>query len=612
MQVMAVCDSIYSCLSRFLLSTSFLMCALLPTVAKAEFFVPTSLGGQVSYGYGISKADNAETERTSLNVNLLGSGYFWEPWFVTLGGAVGLGLSETNSNPGGGSEASTVTGNLDFTVFPRSRFPTFFGYSVSNSRTQPLEGVFTEGQDYEVRRFYIRQLYNRSNNLRFSAYFNQNELNTDGQQDSTDQAMGFEVNRRQSFQVIQSGFRHNISKFTQPRRENTDSNVYLNHGYYPSSDLGVISLANYIQTISEQRGVRSTENASIQGSSSFYWRPEHRPFFVSGGLRLFKSENDGRESRSAATTIAGSYRYSRNTRFNLGASVNLTETDTQQTTSVSETLSAAYNSDPYRFFGMDWSWATGAGLSNTNRSTDGGSTAAATSTTDETQAAEEDSVQSVNASLSHRFSKGWVLGKYSSLRFNFGQGAGGGKSTVEEEPVYSLNHSTGLSWSRSAPGAQTSATMQYSDNRSYVGDAITIFQTLNFQMTRQQNINRLSGMTGTFNFQASESQAEDEQGAVSSDADGVSHAGSASLAYFHSRFFGIYRLRFDSTVTTRDLLNSETNSSGSSESEEVKLDWRNNFTYNIGLLSTSLNITVTDVGGEARAWSSFFRATRSF
>lgn len=600
------------CLSTLLLVSAFLTLFVLPLKVRAEFFVPQSLGGQISYGYGISRAQNAETERTSLNLNFLGTGYFWEPWMVTMSGGIGLGLSETNSNPGGGSEASTITGNVDFTVFPRSRFPTFIGYSVTNSRTQPLEGVFTAGQDYEARRFYIRQLYNRSANLRFSAYYNNNQHNSEGLDDSEDQTFGFIVNQRQSYQVIQGGFRYNTTKFYNPKRESSDSNIFLNHGYYPSTDLGVISLANYVETSSKTAGISADESTSVQGSSSFYWRPEHRPYFVSGGIRLFKSENAGQENRSAATTITGSYRFSRNTRVNLGASVNLSETGDQQTTTVSESLTGTYNSDPYRFIGMDYSWAAGAGFSNSNRSGDTGSQTSTTTGSDSEAYANEDSVQTANASLSHRVSKGWVLGNYSSMRFNFGQGVGGGKSSVDEDPVYSVNHSTGVSWSRSAPGAQTSANLQYSDNRSYAGDTGTIFKMLNFQLTRQQNINRLSGLTGTFNFQASQSLSDDGQQTTDTGEEDINHAGSMSLAYYHSRFFGIYRLRFDSILTTRDFLNSETNTTVDGESNDVKLDWRNNFTYNIGLLSTALNITVTDVGGESRAWSAFFRATRSF
>ncbi len=595
--------------------------------ASAEFFVPQSLGGQLSYGYGFNRAANAESERTMVSVSVGTSGYFWEPWFLTLGANVGLNLGETVSNPGGTSQSTSVSGELDFTLFPRSRFPTDFGYAVTNSKSEMVDSTLTRDQEYEVRRFYINQHYTGRDNLRLTAWLNQSTVDAFSEKDSEIWSFGVEATKRQAYQIMDGGMRANKVNTVGDAQESRDSNIFFNHGYYPGPEEGVISLLNYARSQTQASDTASTESSSAQASSTFYWRPEHKPYHVTGGVRFFVSDPNGTgKQRSAATSVATSYRVSRNTRMGLGVNFNVADSGDVQTTTISELLNATYNSDPYRFWGLDYSWGAGASASNTTFNSDGNNNqTSGTSTQTGTEDTQEGSTQSVGGSLSHRLTKGWVLGRYSSAHISVGQGGGASKTNTDVDPVYNVTHSAGIGWSRSAPGAQTSSSLQFSDSRSYA-DVDTVFQSLNFQLSRQQAINRLSGVTGSLNYQATKSfiKTTDQtqtQTAVADDNGKLYEGGGAALSYNHSRFLGIYRLRFDSSMTTRNMFRSETGAGGSGnnsssnnvrDERNITLDWRNNLTYNIGLLFTSLSYNVSDLGGENRSTSFFFRATRSF
>lgn len=574
----------------------------------AEFFVPESLGGAIGYGYGYSRSENTEMERTNLNIQLNGNGYFWEPWFLTLGAGIGIGLSESVSNPGGGGRSTGISGAMDFTLFPVSRFPTQIGFSVTNSASEMTGSALGPSQESESRRFYLRQQYTSRNNLRLMAHYNFIQSIAGDGNESINNSFGLDINKRQSYQTFHGGLSYTQVMMENPDRTNTDSNLYFNHSYLPGPEMGIISLLGYASNSFESGAVTDGETTSTQGSSSFYWRPQDRPFYVSGGLRVIRiGAANGQETRSAGSSLNASYNYSRSTRFLLGINANATDTGGTQTTSLSESFTANYNADPIRLFRMDYSWSAGLGLGNSNQTTDDTTGGTTNQTTDD--------VQSGSVSFGHRINKAWILTKYNSMNFSVGQGGGATRTSTDDEPTYNINQGASLSWARAAPGAQTNMAMQYSNNRS-LGVLDTMFASWTLQLSRQQTINRLSSMSGSFNYQKTSTTTEtldetDPLNPVLVSNHLESSAGSAALNYNHSRFLGIYRLNFASTLTTRDLLrssNRETTSTG----DEVKLDWRNVFTYNIGLLSTSLTVNVTDTGGEQKTWSAFFRATRSF
>ncbi len=614
-------------------------CAWSP-LAMAEFFIPQSLGGSIGYNYGYNQVDTSESERSSINLGINMSGYFWEPWFMTGGGGLGLSLSDAVSNTGGTSKSSSVSGDLNFTLFPSSRFPTDFGYSVTTSESESVENsLASNGQSYRVRRGYIRQLYTTEDNMQLTAWLNQSIVESDTRADSEIWTLGLEGNKRYSYQSVDSGLHLNQSRTPETGYESRDGNFFINHGYYPGTDIGAISQVNVNRTsnsikarnqVTGATSTSSSETSSAQIGSNIYWRPEHRPYYVSGGVRFSRSSSDnGGEVRGASTSVATTYRYSRNTRFSGSIFANVNEYGDQQSTSVSESLNSDYSSDPYRFYGFNYSWGAGAGVSNTNQQVEGGQQQQQQQQTDTTASGDstspEGNVQTVNASLSHRLARPWILSKYSTLSFNIGQGVGGSKASTEKDPAYSVNHSTGVTWNRSAPGSQTSASLSGADTRSYAKDEI-IYQTVMFQLSQQQSIDRLSGITGSVNYQASKSESTPRDGSTTNTSGTttdstassnynngeITETGSVGLSYFHSRFLGIYRLRFNSTVTTRGLFSDQNNNTQSSGESNVQLDWRNDLTYNIGLLTASMNFNVSDLGDGRRSKSFFFHATRNF
>jgi hypothetical protein len=191
------------------------------------------------------------------------------------------------------------------------------------------------------------------------------------------------------------------------------------------------------------------------------------------------------------------------------------------------------------------------------------------------------------------------------------QSLSGGKSSDVDVISRSISSSLSLGWNHSGFGGNTIAGASVSDSRSF-GQQSSAFQVLNAQLARNQDLSRLSSLTGGINFQASRAPAlgGDATGGSDSRAAGIngrtSRSASASFGYIHSRFLGVHGLLFNSRLSIPTILKDE-----SAQSTAAK-DWDNNLGYRIGLLALNLSARATESGPGQRAYSVTFQAVRSF
>jgi hypothetical protein len=564
--------------------------------AYAEYFVPTTLGGSLGYGYGYSRVETGESEQTSLVLTVNGGGYFWQPWFLVMSAGVSVGLGEAESTTSVGTTSKTAGGNVDLTLFPESRFPTSVGFSQSDSRQEVQENINFNGQDYRVRRIYIRQLYTTLDGTVFNLNLSQNMVSLSGQtSDAVDRSLGLEVRRRLSHHDLEFSGNYFENEPASTTLKNTSLNLLFAHNYLPSTEVGVNSLASHSSTESTGGGFAGTEFNYDQLSSTFYWRPEHRPYFISGGARVFQMSSGG-ESRGVATNANASYRLTRN--INLGASVTVNASDSagRQSTDSAQSLSASYFSDNYVIIGFDYGWNANASFANTISRSD-----ATTNTVgDETTA---DS-QNVTGSVSHRLSRSWLLGRSSSVNFGFGQGAGASKASDNADVPWTLSNSASAGWNHHGFGGSTSINMSVSDSRVF-SESDTSYQVASAQVARNQELSRLSTLSGSATFQASRTTSP----AISEDGDTEtreSKSAGAAFSYGHGRFLGVHNLVFSSQLVFPNLLASD------ETTVQSTTEWDNTLNYRIGLLSLSLIARMRESGVGQRAYSLSFQAIRTF
>lgn len=573
-----------------------LVATILPAGVHAEFFVPKGLGGSLGYGYGYSKIAESESEQSTITLTLNGNGYFWQPWFLTMGAGVGLGLSQADSSGGSGSIGKSISGGTDFTLFPESRFPTSFGFSQSDSRQEVKDNLLLGGQHTQSRQFYIRQAYNTLGGTNMNAWFTQNSATTSSQPgESIDRSLGFQIRKRVPYHDFGFGGGYFENEPAQTDVKSSNSNLLLSHNYSPSMEVGVSSVASYSEGGATGRGVPKFNSRYGQVSSSFSWRPEHRPYYISGGALVYTVLSTTK-SRGVATNANASYEFARNLRLSGGVSVSVTDVDGKQSVSSGQSLGTGLSSEPYVILGFNYGWNFGINFnSNVERSEGSLGT-----TTTKTQ-------RSASLSGSHSLGRSINLGRDSAANVSFTQSAAISKSSGSKSAPRSLSNSASLGWNHNGFGGSTTAGISLSDSRTF-GKEDSAFQVFSAQLARTQDLSRLSSLSGSINFQAS--RADDSDSDVpsggSASKSNTSKSASAQFGYGHSRFLGVRGLVFNSRLSLPTLLKNDDTQVTSSK------QWDNSWAYRIGMLALNMDIHVTESSPGQRVYSMTFQAVRSF
>jgi hypothetical protein len=188
--------------------------------------------------------------------------------------------------------------------------------------------------------------------------------------------------------------------------------------------------------------------------------------------------------------------------------------------------------------------------------------------------------QSLALSLGHDAQKMWWTGEGSSLRLSLNQSlnenlqAGGGDST------HRLDHSASLGWNQSAWNGTTLLQMTLADSRDLGGQG-DAQQLINFQASRQQNISRLSSLSGDLTLQT---VRRDFSGGPNN---GTVTSATGQINYQHMRIFGVPSLQFQSDLRL---------SQASTDEGTDRNEWENRLDYSTGLVDTSLSYRILDDG----------------
>ncbi len=557
--------------------------------AQAAFtsLIPLNWGGNLTYGYGYVSAAS-ESEQMQLRGTVNAAGYVWQPWFATTSATLSLGLTNTQSTTSR-SDSRTTTGAFTFNVFPHSRFPFSLVYTRSDSRTAAFSDLsqLTGSVYYRLSRWSLRQSYtSRTGALSALWYYRSDLSGLTGS--SLSESYGITHQVRSAPNTLSLAANFTTSKSSESRSKPKSSSLSLNHIYTPGPETGVTNLLTYVET---DAGDGVSGATITQGSSSFYWRPEHRALSVSGGVRASKSEPAGSGSgrRSLNSNIGANYRITRRASVRAGLTIGTAESDTSQSLTSSQSVGASYASHRYPLgAGLDWMWQASGSAGNSF------------SRTDSLGVKETSSVRSLGGGLSHSLAGQWGLGRTSSLSASFSQSASASKSSAVSEATRTVSNNLNLSSNYRGRRGATYGSIQVSDSRS-TGAGASQFQRAAFTLSQDLVINRLSNLIANLSLTANRQEFENVSGGTET---GYRRFGSLGLSYRHQRPFGIYNLRFRSRFSGSKEIGNDIPSQ--------RLDWDNRFQYSLGLLSMSAGFRLTQYGDGEPTKSLNFQATRSF
>ncbi len=531
------------------------------------------------------------TVQEGVGVNV--ASYIWQPWFVQVRGSADFVHDKTFGSEGGSSFSGSAEATLD--VLPMSKYPVTLGFSHFDSRASGDFG----GADTIRDRAFINASAVLTQNLRGGLRASWDRADQDNSGIETTQTVN--LNLSQTFPRdatflgitligLSVGLSNSDFTATDPDEEDGShqvATVRLDTHSEPIENLFYDSLITAIYD-DDADGDGATKRMSLQGVSTMQWRPEDKPFIVTGTLRTLtekiENENDGRSSDSdtilAAATLGLRWPVDDRLSFSLGLRGSYEDIDRDEGGALGEdaiddgqrfdaTLFADVNyvaeTRPLAFF--DWRWDARAsaenGLSN-----------------------DEGMISRESIGLGHRFERILENLIFVPVRFSFDQSASLGFDPDNDEPFrVGLSDSITFSYSGSGDASSTFARLFFSDTRDLIGERDE-FQTIQARIGRRIAISRDRRLQGDLTAQAARQVSDGETD--------IFATASGNFSYSHRDLFDIENLglRSDLTINIVNIDDLFGGRGGRINDELLRNDWRNVLSYRIGRLTTSLEATI--------------------
>ena len=547
---------------------------------------PIRWGGVVSYDLRKTTAEGEPDNLThAQGVQVRAATYLWQPYIAQLSGSLGLTASQENSDQPTDGNANGVSGGLALSLFPVSRYPFLASYDRSDSRASD---TFTTS-DYISTRMSIRQDY-RPPNRSDSYALNWDRSVLEGQAFGEDRvdALTATFTRQMKYYDWDLSGNATLSEREETGESSRFLRTTLRHAWRPESMLmSVDSLASINDNQLKQSAagrLAASDTRFMQINSFATWRPESdSPLLVTGGARVFRSENNLAESESVSQVLSANLgaNYNLNQRTSVAGGVTLSHIETDGTQSILGGVngSISYAADPLNLGNYSYLWRANGNVSQQFSSIGSNQSA-------------------VGGGAGHSLNRDWALSATSAISLILNQDISTTLSSDDSSGSSQLlSHGGSLSW-RFHPGEASSVYMAFSasDSRS-LGDQRSNFQLLNLQANGLINLNRYASANANLTFQWS-SQESASTGA------GESSQSSAfgSLSYIHTRFMNVNQLRYTALLNL-DTYNVNTRLLGnvSAARDPVSKSFEQRLEYRLGRLDLRLSALLAEIDGKKNA-----------
>ncbi|NOY62350.1 MAG: hypothetical protein GXP10_04205 [Gammaproteobacteria bacterium] len=556
---------------------------------------PVNVSGSLGYSYrNLKNGDGDTITSNQLFGSISARSYLWQPWFATVNGRLRLTLDNTDLDRGGENKATVSTGEFSLNLLPQSRSPLTLAFQKSNSQVEALgfrNPLVANDRDFKTQRLDLTQSYLTESGHRLQFRYGTSRWKS-ARSEYDDKTYGFEGNWR--FPKHRIIAKANMKEANQSFRNQYTENLLLDldHFWYPTralrwdSSINRVTLDTSLDVPTLVKAPSDSQSELLQASSFFFWRPVDSPWSVSGGVRFsdLVAQSQGNVdsgAQSLNTTGGFLYQYTKNLRFDANVNTTYNDAGVAEAMSWNSRAGALYQSDFREILatGFSYQWHANAALKK-----QGG-----------------DGIKTKGASLTlgHNAQKTWFLGDLTSrrndvttLRLSLSQLVTQLTQSGDAElDLTRLDNSVALNWSQRAWGGTSFAQLSATDSRES-GDRESDQQLINFQLTRNQKISRVSSLNGGVTIQ---------RAALHANGDDVTTK-TAQLGYQHSRAFGVRQLRFNSDLNL---------SQASLDNGVDREEWTNRLAYRIGLLETSMTVQLTSRDGVDTDLV-YFKVTRRF
>jgi hypothetical protein len=560
---------------------------------------PMLLSGSLGLDLRTDRQDGVGTrQQRLLTANLGVATYLYAPWLAVLNGAIGLTRGTVLGVDGESTpEASRfITGKMQLSMFPRSRFPAELRYEVADSR---VDASLAGGLDYRSRTIGVSQRY-RPADGDFSvaaSYERRVQDSPDFGQDSQESLLADFSSRwkRHQFSVSLS---RNLNRRGSTGEEWDFISLMARHSASWSPTLSLESSANWVHTADQLlSGDRALTMA--QASSLAVWRPGSMPLTLTGSVRVLSAEGSGAGAGSnLAAGVGATYEFDRNSRVN--ASLTATRFDGQTSLSSVSALSGSYQGDQRQWGAAQWSWNASASLG-----------AARTDARSET---------GVSTQVGQVLSRVWVTGPstWSASASQSASVALSNRTRLPDEPTLddrlsrALTHTVAMTWTMPGTSGSAFGRLSAADARQFDAEQAHL-QLYNFQLSGTFELDRRRSWSGDITLQRSSQRSLPlplAEGLPLAALQQSTRSASGELTWRHLAMFDVPRLNFTSRL--RLALNSQRLTD-----EIVPLpqretgSWENRLDYQVGRLESSWSVRLSRV--DARQFLLFmWRLQRTF
>jgi hypothetical protein len=575
---------------------------------------PLRITGTLSYDM---RAIRSAGESSSIGHVLTGtlgtSTFIYAPWLATVSGSVGLSTSVTHSGASTGapfndaqaherirSRENFITGEGRVDLFPRSRFPMEVHFGRQDSRT---DSGLASALDFQRQNIGGSIRY-RPAVGRYSivGVYNHNEQKGAGFRHSQDQISG-DFNTNWKYHELALGGSHSRARDEIFDDESRFTSLVGRHTYTPSSAMSVSSTANFTRT--EERGSALGDLQVMQLASIGIYHPEKSPLTLTGSVRglVLRDRITDAGTDAAGITLGANYDVNANLRVSANGGFGLTRSEGGNSTTANAALAATYQGDSIEFRDIRYDWFASGTLGGAV----GDSTALGTVTD-----------QSLGLQVGHSASRTWNLSQRSSVSLNVNQSVSAThtRSSIENDARGShktLLNSVSLGWQQTGDGRTGSARASYSDSME-LGGGRGRFQLFNFQLSGMFELGYGRSLTADLTYQRSQQRSSEALTGVDPLTDTVLRTRtsgiSGEVAFRQNQLFGVQRLGFVSRLRLAQDVLKQPGQFLSIPDRETRL-WENRLEWNIGRLSTQLELRLSQIDGR-RVDSLWLRVHRNF
>lgn len=571
------------------------------------------LYGKLGLYHAVSMADGgSNTENGGWNATLGGNTYIGAPWLMRAQGAMTANLTTADTGTTR-SRAHLNSAQLNLNLIPESILPMDVTASLTSSASDISQlaksnelGKYLSNFNEAYKTYYVRGrtrlvLGNGGDQMGVWASSRKRGSNKNG--NLTDLTMGEDIKLRfRGINVYQQvSMQRQEMSLTNGRSDNMVGSVMGN--YVPSTQGYNKMLLNFSRvqnSTAESNGSYFSNSTTSwqQLSDMFFWRPKHRSFTVTGGLRVYNRDLSFLGADSSQTTLNGHMAVNRQINRKTNASISAQVSSLTLSSEKLGDASTNYQRDPVYNFDNNSISSTLPNLIVSYREdsrvvdilggvithwyADGGFNMGVGA---EYQDIGEFS-QKVNGGIGGNAQKSWNTGNRSVMRANFnvvGRALLNADSTlnvgtsdfnVEEYNLdFAAISTASLAWTESLRSASSYVQLSMMDSRYLEQSNET--QLVNLQASRKMPLTRQSNWGGNISLQSSRRVSDRNS------SDNFFTTSAARLSYQHNRFLGIYKLKFSTRADYAANLGAKPG--GISDRQQVELESR--LSYILGKLS---------------------------